>query len=296
MEFEDIFGYFLIIDSAGHNVVPKDQGFFPADHSSQLVPSDDSYTFMMIARGNEIFYLNNAEPITLSEGDFFFFNSKSSPMRCNTHNETMENYYINFKCKNPQIFKKFQFQLNTIYHIRFTTSIAAKLESIILENFYFKGPFSGVSAVSYFINLLVSLHRAVYEKDQKQTKLSSDAVTKIAISMYTDSELNLSLDDYATMCGLSKYHFCREFKKQYGFSPIAFRNHIRVDNARTYLEATNFSVSKIATMVGFSNLSLFVNMFRSIYHMTPSEYRKSFQDGSNTSKKEFKNNKNQFDS
>lgn len=273
MKMQDIFGYSLSIGSAGHNVVTKNQGYFADEDTAARLADDTQYTLIYVSRGSQVFDPVSGKKLSLSEGDFMFFRVNKAPTRYNTSNTTIENYYVNFQCCDIHLLETFDFQLNRIYHADPTTMIIAKFEALIADHIASAFPLSVLASAAHMIDLLVTLHRTVFHRNKTRPRLSSDAVTKVAISMYTDSELNLSLEEYADMCGLSKYHFCREFKKNYGISPIAFRNRTRVNNACSYLENTNMSVSKIASIVGFSRLSLFVNAFRTVYDMTPTQYR-----------------------
>ena len=75
---------------------------------------------------------------------------------------------------------------------------------------------------------------------------------------YTD----LSLDDYAKMCNMSRFHFARTFREITGKSPIEYRNKIRIDHACELLLDTSDTVSEIAERVGFSSAIYFSDAFR----------------------------------
>ncbi len=63
------------------------------------------------------------------------------------------------------------------------------------------------------------------------------------------------------------------FKKRTGVSPGNYLRRIRIDKAKELLENTNFSVTNIAVMVGYSSNSTFTRAFRSIEGMSPKSYR-----------------------
>ena len=78
----------------------------------------------------------------------------------------------------------------------------------------------------------------------------------------------------AEITGYSKSNFCKIFKKVVGESFHQALNRRRADNAAGLLRASDMSVSDIATEVGFSESRACCRVFKSVYGVTPGEYRK----------------------
>jgi AraC family transcriptional regulator len=87
----------------------------------------------------------------------------------------------------------------------------------------------------------------------------------------------LSLEMIAQKAFLSKYHFCREFKKHIGISPIRFMMNRRVCQATLLLQNKELSISRVAIQSGFNDQSEFTKWFKKTTGFTPSWYRKSFE-------------------
>ncbi|MBQ4065138.1 MAG: helix-turn-helix transcriptional regulator [Clostridia bacterium] len=85
---------------------------------------------------------------------------------------------------------------------------------------------------------------------------------------------DLSLDEIANTVGLSKYHFCREFKKATDLTPIEFINRTRCEVAKDLLETKPYSVSAVSEMCGFSTPAHFSKTFRGFFGIYPSECNK----------------------
>jgi AraC-like DNA-binding protein len=83
-----------------------------------------------------------------------------------------------------------------------------------------------------------------------------------------------SLEDYAQMCCMSKYHFLRVFKDVTGSSPIEYRNSIRLAHARELLCDTDDTIEKISARVGYTSNTYFCNAFKLKFGISPSLYRK----------------------
>ena len=84
----------------------------------------------------------------------------------------------------------------------------------------------------------------------------------------------ISLDDIAKVSGLSKSHFCRQFKAEYGISPMLYLNRYRVRVAKFLLTTTVESIDVIAGKTGFSDTSYFCAVFRKLEGCSPMQYRK----------------------
>ena len=85
----------------------------------------------------------------------------------------------------------------------------------------------------------------------------------------------LTVEEVAELTGYSKSNFCKMFKKVVGEGFHQALNRRRVESAAGLLEASNMSVSDISSEVGFSEPKAFCRVFKSVYGITPGQYRKS---------------------
>ena len=85
----------------------------------------------------------------------------------------------------------------------------------------------------------------------------------------------LSLTDISNMIGMSKYHFLRLFRSQFGMTPHQYIVNSKVDAARLKLEQ-GVMLNDVVFDFGFSDLSHFNRRFKPIYGMTPKQYQLSF--------------------
>lgn len=84
---------------------------------------------------------------------------------------------------------------------------------------------------------------------------------------------DFSLDDLATACGLSKFHFMRMFKRSVGVSPLQYMNLMKVDMAKSLLLKSGHSIGFIAQMLGFADLSTFTKLFKRFSGVPASGFR-----------------------
>ena len=83
----------------------------------------------------------------------------------------------------------------------------------------------------------------------------------------------LTVDEIADHVKVSKYYFCQEFHKETGYTVVKFINNLRCREAEKLLRGSEYTVSEIARMCGFENLSYFTRTFKSIVGCTPSALR-----------------------
>lgn len=88
---------------------------------------------------------------------------------------------------------------------------------------------------------------------------------------------DLSLDVISQKATLSKYHFLRMFRQQYGMTPYQYMVNCRLNKAREALEAGK-AVDDVMFEYGFSDMSHFNRRFKPIYGMTPRQYQQHFID------------------
>src|SRR4030067_2471094 len=68
---------------------------------------------------------------------------------------------------------------------------------------------------------------------------------------------DIDLENIASKAYLSKYHFCRLFKKRVGISPMKFVSFMRIERAKKLLRKDDITISTVAISVGFNDLSRF---------------------------------------
>ena len=96
------------------------------------------------------------------------------------------------------------------------------------------------------------------------------------IKRYLDSNYseNITLDHLSALSHLNKYYLSHEFTKYYGISPMNYLSRKRIDVCKELLENTDYGISDIAHLVGFSYQSYLSQSFRTSCGMTAGTYRK----------------------
>lgn len=123
-------------------------------------------------------------------------------------------------------------------------------------------------------------------KIQRHTNYSIDTVPtpKInkdcaAAKRFIDEHFTepLTLDILTEHIHVNKYYLAHAFRNTYGVSPINYLNERRIKESEYMLENTDYSLSQISHMLGFSSPSYFSQSFRRAKNMSPANYRKQMQ-------------------
>ena len=83
----------------------------------------------------------------------------------------------------------------------------------------------------------------------------------------------ISIADVSHAVGVSPYHFSRLFKKETNETVANYIVSLRLEAAARLLSTTDKNISDIAKEVGYNSIPHFHKVFKSIYGLTPRDYR-----------------------
>ena len=84
----------------------------------------------------------------------------------------------------------------------------------------------------------------------------------------------ISIQDYAESRNMSVCWFQRNFKQIVSHTPMQYLLMIRINNAVSLLETTDYGLSEISAIVGYEDPLYFSRLFRKIKGVSPRDYRK----------------------
>ena len=84
---------------------------------------------------------------------------------------------------------------------------------------------------------------------------------------------NITIEGIAEVCGLNRSYFGKIFKDTVGSSPQEFLMNFRMAKAAEHLKLTSLSISDIGLAVGYDNSMHFSRAFKSIYNISPRDWR-----------------------
>ena len=170
------------------------------------------------------------------------------------------------------LFSKLFADHSPIFHCPLQGEYQKQLEKVLQYNTSSnpKWEFYTSSAIHELIMLVFSL-KTVKEKKA----VSPDYIIYLKRYLECHFTSDLSIDDMADFCGVSKYHMIRQFKNYTNFTPKEYVTVLRIARAKQLLIDTNIASYKIGIMVGIENEANFIRTFKINTGMTPTEYRRN---------------------
>lgn len=86
---------------------------------------------------------------------------------------------------------------------------------------------------------------------------------------------NLTVEQLASACKMSKYYFCREFKSATEKTAMEYLREYRLQLADALLGNTDKSITQIAEQCGFKSMNYFFKCYKERYGDTPRNRRKN---------------------
>jgi AraC family transcriptional regulator of arabinose operon len=127
---------------------------------------------------------------------------------------------------------------------------------------------------SLFNIILLLVSRQQQESEKTTTSIPEEIEAAVA---YFNENYNtkVSVDDYAESLHISTNWFIRNFKLYMKISPAQYILSLRMVNAQSLLENTEYNIGEIAEIVGYDNPLYFSRVFKKEYGVSPAQYRKN---------------------
>lgn len=91
--------------------------------------------------------------------------------------------------------------------------------------------------------------------------------------MENNFQKNITVDDVATHCGLTRSYFGKIFKDEFDKSPQTFLIRLRMTKATELLLKTDLSIGEISASVGYPDQLHFSKSFKNIFGCSPKQWR-----------------------
>ena len=246
--------------------------------------------FTIVTKGNVSIQING-ETYLLQLGEGIFINSGLLHM---TSKISEDGEYISYNFPAKLLSFLYGSLLETEYILPFTSnySLPAILlapeipwQKQLLDLLFDLKDFcdkSNIYAKEYEITIRLSqiwLHFIRHVKDiihiSSKTYISKQQKIQSMLHFIHQNYMNdLSLSDIAHISNISEGECCRIFSSILKISPYNYLTRHRIYKAMDLLRETDLSITDIATSVGFSDCSHFIQLFKRRTHTTPLKYRK----------------------
>lgn len=239
------------------------------------------YQIIYVASGKAHFYFNGVEEI-VTAGNMVIYRPKEEQRYYYYGVDHTEVYWLHFTGGNVKnILRKYGIA-DHMHVIHTGTSLEYKhiFEQIIQELKLCKEDYEEL-LVNYLQHLLILLHRAINSKPRGKNPLLMHEMDIAVRYFHENYNQPICIEEYAATQHMSVSWFIRNFKEYTNSTPTQYLLSLRISNAQTLLETTNYNVTEIAEIVGYDNPLYFSRIFKKQSGISPSEFRKQFQNNAN---------------
>lgn len=129
------------------------------------------------------------------------------------------------------------------------------------------------AAVQLLASFADQLSAASNQLAIQQAHSEPPSITRAKAHIEAHLTEQLSLADVARAVNMSRFYFCKMFRRHTGLNFTDYVSRLRVERAKQLLLNPHLRVSEIAYEVGFQSLTHFNRVFRRLVGKAPTDYR-----------------------
>lgn len=232
------------------------------------------YQLLYVVSDKAHFYFDDAERI-VTAGHMVLFQPRQEQHYEYFGTDKTEVYWVHFTGSNVKnILRRYDIPLDTPVLYSGASAIYAYLfKEMINELQTCRTGYEELLAM-YLRQILILVQRT---RQEHRTSINTHIQEEMEYARrYFNEHYNeqISIEDYAQSRNMSVSWFQRSFKQIVNYSPMQYILTIRMNNAASLLESTDYSMAEISAIVGYDNPLYFSRLFKKQKGVSPSEYRK----------------------
>jgi len=231
------------------------------------------YQLLYVASGKAHFYLDGVEQV-IPAGNMILYRPGEEQQYSYYGTDHPEVYWLHFTGGNVEnILRKYSIADHMrILHTGTSLEYKRIFLQIIQELKLCREDYEAL-AVNYLQQLLVLIHRQLEQKPREKSQFLVEEIDSAIRYFHENYHTLISIEEYAASHHMSVSWFIRRFKEYTGSTPTQYILSLRISNAQTLLDSTNYHITEIAEIVGYDNPLYFSRLFRKHSGMSPSEFR-----------------------
>lgn len=227
----------------------------------------ENVEILLFLEGNGTVYLENA-PLDFSQGDICVIDSgalhrveSGERGRCTYYCLIVDSEF----CEKQGLAHE-----DVRFKKRIRDEALAKEYNKIAEAFCNADEYRVPALKGAVLSFMVHLLREYAEEGKQSVERENAAVRTVIRYIRTHYAESLDTDALASLAGLSKFHFLREFKRVTGQTVVTYINNLRVERAVRMLDEGNTTVAAVAAACGFASHAYFSKTFYRLRGVHPS--------------------------
>lgn len=242
--------------------------------------SDDCYKFIYSLKGN-IDYQTNRNQLTLNSQQFILFNPLAEHKQLAIDDkkfliELNPSFLSEVSQDLYPVDHDIQFALSTQKNSQISNWVRFVLDFAQLETddtrsmeIFLEHSFTQLALL--LLKSTVGTH--TQDINVNTYKTLDPHIYKTILALKEDYQHSWTLDEMALVASLSKFQFAHYFKDALGISPYSWLQTYRIVRSQEMLKETNKTVLEIAMDCGFSSVTVYNQLFKRLYGITPSAFR-----------------------
>ncbi|MBP1549190.1 MAG: helix-turn-helix domain-containing protein [Oscillospiraceae bacterium] len=258
----------LIVTSCGYYRV----------HSRPVVSTERptgrrDYQLLYIAKGKGHFYFDGKEQI-ITEGNMILYRPNEVQMYYYYAPDKTEAYWVHFTGRHVESILEFYElpETENVFYTGTSPDYQWMYRQMIQELQLCRANYEELLSLM-LRHIFIMINRYIVEG----RKAGSDIQNEIErAAHYFNENYNkpLNIDEYAESRHMSTCWFIRSFKQILKVTPMQYILSLRMANAQSLLETSEYNISEIAEAVGYDNPLYFSRLFHKHIGVSPTEYRK----------------------
>lgn len=232
------------------------------------------YQLLYIAAGKGHFFFNNKDVI-INAGQMVLYRPKEYQKYEYYGEDQTEVFWVHFTGSNVKNILQRHGIIDDMHYFYVGTSLEYQrlYKQMIQELQTCKENYRELSAL-LLQELFIHIHRQIGTAVPKIKNFFEHEIELAA--KYFDENYNkeINIAEYAKEKNISTCWFIRNFKQVMGTTPMHYILSLRITNAQSLLETTNYNITEISNLVGYDNPLYFSRLFKKQQGVSPQEYRK----------------------
>lgn len=231
------------------------------------------YQLLYIAKGKGHFFFNGREHI-ITEGNMILYRPGETQMYYYHAPDKTEVYWVHFTGRHVKsIFEIYGFpETENVFYTGTSPDYQWMYRQMIQELQLCRTNYEELLSL-ILRQIFIMINRYISDGRRADSDIQNE-IERAAHYFNENYSKPLNIDEYADSRHMSTCWFIRCFKRILKVTPMQYILSLRMANAQSLLETTEYNISEIAESVGYDNPLYFSRLFHKHIGVSPSEYRK----------------------
>lgn len=233
------------------------------------------WQLLYVASGKAHFYINDQD-IIVTSGNMVLYQPKQEMHYEYFGKDKPEVYWVHFTGSDVKnILKKHDIPLdNNVFYSGNSPTYGYIFKEMILELQTCRVGYEELLSM-YLQQIFVLIQRSRLDKRPVVSSHIQEEMGKARRYFQEHYNEEINIEEYALSRNMSVSYFLKKFKEVTTKSPMQYILSIRINNAVSLLESTDYNVTEISTIIGYDNPLYFSRIFKKQKGVSPSDYRKT---------------------